>query len=389
MLETWNSYEKSLNCSTCSDIRSALQESTSKTHRGLPKRLRSVPLLEDSDHPNHPSSPCSRTSACSTERTSPSQTLIFFDWDDTLFPTTELFQRWQVPKSPSAKDVPDISSRQETALQKWRDALHAYLQQACSLSDHVTIVTASKPGWVQYCIDKFVPQIKPLFEAEGGPVIIYASEAVDKDTFSELQSTNSRPLRYRKALVTAEEFDSEQTMQKLSAMIAALAEVHFKCPGHYWQNLLSIGDMPYERDALQELAFRHCGECSWSKTLLVPSEPALSEITLRLQFSRLMLPKYVHFDGNFEIDLQAAEDPIFTIAKTLKMPKLAEIKFSRHAWGRSVTPDEKESISALKELQCTLSDLLTARRARELGVRWLDVDMLDKEFESDGEPDAE
>jgi len=315
--------------------------------------------------------------------------MIFFDWDDTLFPTTELFHRWKMPKSPGGS-LPHLSSRHETALQKWRDALYAYLQQACSLSDHVTIVTASKPGWVQYCIDKFVPQIKPLFEAEGGPVIMYATEAVDKDTLSDLQSFNSRPVQHRKTFFTEEEFDSEQTMQKLSAMIGALAEAHFKRPGHYWQNLLSIGDMTYERDALHELAFRHCGQCSWSKTLLVPSEPALSEITLRLQFSRLMLPKYVHFDGNFAMDLQAAADPIITIAETLNMPKLKKTNISRHAWGRSVTPDDTASMSALEELKFSLSNLLTARRAREAGVLWLDdLDTDEREFESDGEPDED
>ncbi|CAE8622133.1 unnamed protein product, partial [Polarella glacialis] len=56
---------------------------------------------------DHPLRQLSKTSdasdACYAE---PAQTLLFLDWDDTLFPTTELFERWNLPsQNYSARNI--------------------------------------------------------------------------------------------------------------------------------------------------------------------------------------------------------------------------------------------------------------------------------------------
>ena len=61
--------------------------------------------------------------------------------------------------------------------------------------------------------------------------------------------------------------------------------------GQTWKNVLSIGDMEYERDAVNELTFRRKkpfkkSEHIRTKTIVLPTGPSISEITNRLKISR-------------------------------------------------------------------------------------------------------
>merc|ERR1719265_3034654 len=98
----------------------------------------------------------------------------------------------------------------------------------------------------------------------------------------------------------------------------------------------------FERNATRDVTFKHGTDNCRTKTILVPAGPSLSEITLRLRFSRLMLPEYVRFDGNIDLNLQEAQDPLEAIATALNMKDLMKVNLSRHAWGRTKEPKEGE-----------------------------------------------
>eukprot|EP00929_Paragymnodinium_shiwhaense_P068964 TRINITY_DN34793_c0_g1_i1.p1 TRINITY_DN34793_c0_g1~~TRINITY_DN34793_c0_g1_i1.p1 ORF type:complete len:646 (-),score=121.07 TRINITY_DN34793_c0_g1_i1:161-2098(-) len=301
------------------------------------------------------------TASSSVQYADPGQTLIFFDWDDTLFPTTEIHDRWRI--STKAQDTrwasKEFPRELESSLASWREALHQYLSVACSLSHCVTIVTASSRPWVERCIERFAPNLQELFDSPTGPRVVYAREAIadaQESMFSGLGFTSRTSANY------------DLTAGKLAAMKTAATEFYSRYPKQTWKNILSLGDMKYEHDAVQELALLRAGiprERLRTKAIMLPRGASLSELTLRLQFSRLMLPAYVQFEGDIDLDLRAAHDPLDAIAEALNMPQLGEVQFPRHAWGRTPVPEEQVATGALLEVAVAVHDSLMGSALRQ------------------------
>mmetsp|Transcript_90440 Transcript_90440/g.193933 ORF Transcript_90440/g.193933 Transcript_90440/m.193933 type:complete len:381 (+) Transcript_90440:168-1310(+) len=292
------------------------------------------------------------SSMCSSFATfaEPSQTLIFFDWDDTLFPTTDFFDRLGFTHE-GFPDESRLDAKLRSSLKAWREALRLYLQEALKLSANCTIITNSKRPWVDLCIDNFIPEIKHFF-GDGGITVVYASE--------QRKKRYSHHSRHRS--MTHEEHEDQQTMAKYRAMKEVAVAFYSQYPEQSWKNILSIGDMQYERDAVKEVTFKRnpaFKERVRTKTLVLPTSPTLTEITLRLRFSRLMLPAYVHFDGDFDLDLSRAEDPLEAIAEALRIPELAAVPFSRHAWGRGPLQQKDVEVSdSLADVAFTVHDAM-------------------------------
>lgn len=278
----------------------------------------------------------------------PTQTLIVFDWDDTLFPTTELFDRMRF-SSKETSQRPKLPLKQEKLLDEWREALRNYLEEATRLSDMVAIVTNSKRPWITNCLERFAPDLLPIFTGPRAPKIVYAFEHLPESKKVRSQCMNLRPVKHREIdlnQISQEESEEEMTHAKYLAMKAVASEFYSQYTGQSWKNLISLGDMRYEHDAMQELTFRRMlgsidrKEKIRTKTIILPSEPTLSEITLRLRFSRHMLKAYVKFNGDLDLDLEKVDDPVLAIAEALGIEQLASVSFSRHAWGRRSTPPD-------------------------------------------------
>lgn len=285
---------------------------------------------------------CSSLQRC-TER---NQTLIFLVWDDMLFPTTEFFERlgWT---SEGLLDESQLDGALRNSLREWREALRTYLQEALRLSSNCTIVTNAKRPWVQVCIDKFVPEIKHLFEEECLKVV-YASERVRKSNKTKVKSQcmDWRAVKRHSASNgnTHLEQDEDQTAAKCQTMQDELVSFYSQFTGQSWKNILTVGDMPYERNTASEMSMKRNPPFKANlrtKTLALPSAPSLTEITLSLRVSRLTLSACVEFDGDFNLNLTQVENPLERIAEALHMPQLAEVSFERRAWGRA-TLNQKE-----------------------------------------------
>mmetsp|Transcript_20730 Transcript_20730/g.44225 ORF Transcript_20730/g.44225 Transcript_20730/m.44225 type:complete len:421 (+) Transcript_20730:28-1290(+) len=287
----------------------------------------------------------------------PAQSLIMFDWDDTLFPTTEFCDRLGFSsRSIEGKIDPmaTLTQHQKQQVVAWREALRTYLEEACTLSDRVCIITNSSRPWVTSCLECFAPDLLPIFSrAHRSPEIIYAFEKLPVGKRVKSQCMNLRPVRHREidmSTISREEQEEENTQAKYRAMKEVATEFYSRYPGQTWKNIISLGDMRYEHDAVQEVTFRRTPglikrEYVRTKAIILPTMPTLSEITLRLSFSRHMLKAYVHFNGDLDIDLTTVADPVKTIAEALGMSELAAVDFSRHAWGRRDTPPDSEEIS--------------------------------------------
>jgi len=276
------------------------------------------------------------------EYAEPAQTILCLDWDDTLFPSTEVFERWGVCK---LSDTPPPLER-EDALQAWRDALFDFLMEATCLSDRCVIITNSKKTWVENCIRRFAPNIAKFLEE--GPdgkrrlKVVYSVERLSRCKKTRSKQTDLRPVMRHRGKTFAE-LEDEQTRAKYTAMRQEVAEFYSQYKEQSWKNVISVGDMRYEHDAVTELGFRRTPrkpEKLRTKAILVPTGPGISEITLRLRVARLLLPAFVQYDGDLDLDLGSAADPLGAIAEALRLPHLKDVPLSQHAWGRAPPPED-------------------------------------------------
>uniref|UniRef100_A0A7S2KAY2 Uncharacterized protein n=1 Tax=Zooxanthella nutricula TaxID=1333877 RepID=A0A7S2KAY2_9DINO len=303
---------------------------------------------------------CSNTStvaslaASDVHYSEPTQTLIFLDWDDTLFPTTEIVERWGFPIVGQEAPYTPTCPQQASGLQQWRVACRAFLELACALSSHCCIVTNSRRPWVEDCLACFYPELQELLDGPRGPKVVYAHEAMvtDKSHRAPLRPVINRDLDLQQK--SAEELEAELTMSKYAAMKVEASAFYSQYPSQSWKNIISIGDMLYERDAMQDLSLRrapHGRERLRTKTLVLPRHPTLSEIAMRLHAAAALLPLEVAFNGDIDVDLSGDEDPLRAMGQALSLPGLADLSISRHAWSSAPAPQCQDEVEqALAEL---------------------------------------
>lgn len=248
----------------------------------------------------------------------PAQTLIFLDFDDTIFPTTELFERWGLPDDPQEWQDLQLAPDRERQLETWRGVVYQYLSTACALSDRVVIITNAKRPWVEECVAKFAPNIQPFFGRERLHVI-YAKEGVRRVSNPVISVSEHK---------TREERQAELTSAKLTAMRAEAKRFYKKYPGQTWKNIMSVGDAPYEENALRDLAFQRNSspqqpDREWlrHKVLRTPTAPPIADLTYRLRLATVLYTAYVRFDGEIDLDMNTPER-LRAIADALDMPEL-------------------------------------------------------------------
>lgn len=285
----------------------------------------------------------------SLEYVDPDQTLLFLDWDDSLFPTSQLIDRMGVCMS--SADIPEDVAR---ALLPWRKAVYEFLCSACSSSGRCVVVTNSRRPWVDKCVDRFVPELRPLLDADRFGVV-YADEVFRRSrTSSQAPKTMgaqsscgclSGLVTWVQQLIEDEDMEDllssrhghDMKDAKVFAMESEAASYFSKCPGGRWENVISLGDSWIEHDALLELADTCAGtprECLRTKVITVPSAPSLCELTLSLQVSRLALPALIRFDGDLDIDLQPSESPVQSISHILSDPEMEALSLFTQASGQ-------------------------------------------------------
>lgn len=236
-------------------------------------------------------------------------------------------------------------------LDQWQDAAYEYLCTARGLSDRCVIVTNARRPWVQATVGRFAPRLEPLFDWGDGPSsdagtdgvgnsdatasgekdldkgssllrVVYAREAMTR------RDENMRPTSPDRN-ATAEEHQERLTAWKFAAMRREVRQFYSRYPEQTWKNVLSIGDARYEHDALQEVTFRRKSpsrERLRTKVIVLWPEPSITDITVRLQKSMILLPAYVRFDGDIDVDLSVPqEDSQHPLADALGMPELRDV----------------------------------------------------------------
>mmetsp|Transcript_63683 Transcript_63683/g.136870 ORF Transcript_63683/g.136870 Transcript_63683/m.136870 type:complete len:333 (-) Transcript_63683:233-1231(-) len=211
------------------------------------------------------------------------ETLIAFDWDDTLCPSSHLGLH------------PQCAHLEAERLETWRGAVVDLLRHA---ADHgqVIIVTSAVDGWVEKCMKQLAAMsLRDLFAELGIQVFGARSAAVPTRTFRE---------------AGAECRDPNQFLKK-QALLRAIKEFYVR--GNHaisCKNILSIGDSSAERLALQDVAFNHMhrktrGQSTHCrcKTLLMYHAPDLDLLINELKALTAWFSAFVKHDGDFDLDI--------------------------------------------------------------------------------------
>ena len=124
----------------------------------------------------------SDVSICSdTLFATPEETLLFLDFDDTLFPSTEVFTRWSFPTAPESWPDMDVPAGKIQALERWAESLLVHLQAACAASCHVVLLSHALPGWIEACLCHFAPAVAEFVRQSQRLRIVYAHRSFQED----------------------------------------------------------------------------------------------------------------------------------------------------------------------------------------------------------------
>eukprot|EP00928_Gymnodinium_smaydae_P072392 TRINITY_DN55766_c0_g1_i1.p1 TRINITY_DN55766_c0_g1~~TRINITY_DN55766_c0_g1_i1.p1 ORF type:complete len:411 (+),score=49.07 TRINITY_DN55766_c0_g1_i1:119-1234(+) len=238
----------------------------------------------------------------------PEETLIFLDFDDTIFPSTWLEQESRSLKALSFESAStdyfrSVDSVAAASLARHEAVVSSFLRTAASLAGEVTIVTLGTQTWVESCMNKFMPGLWDEL-AKLDINISYARKAASDR-------------RVRGALL--EGLDVLPLLKRM-AMRKALKRFYSRRPKQSWKNCISIGDSDIEREALEELTFRRIQRSQSGKqkfvrckTVKFLDSPSIDELTSELELMISNLSALVHYDGDLSYDVPEDSDREVTL----------------------------------------------------------------------------
>jgi hypothetical protein len=203
-------------------------------------------------------------------------TLIIFDWDDTLLPSSWLLQHdlkiaanSRLPTDEEKLELRNVSRR-----------VIKTLRRAKRLGT-VMIITNAEKGWVELTCRHFMPEVAPLLE---GVKIISARSRFEP-------SWPSLPIQWKRNAFRFE--------------ISAYFEMH---SGHmvadHRENVISIGDSLHEREALiRATESRHC----WKKSIKFLDQPSPDQMVKQHELLSLCLSTLVEYVDNVDLRLHIDE----------------------------------------------------------------------------------
>lgn len=294
------------------------------------------------------------TTASQSDFGNPDQTLIIFDWDDTLCPSC-----WIQDNSPPLsffRPAPD-DPLFLTPLRRLEILVEALLSTSLQLGEVVIVTNAQEP-WVESSCRNFLPGLEPIlkrirvlyahsvYEALG---LDSADAALPAGAFAaatqELQrqaslhhgfddrghgapgmfmprsdSVKKGALAGTTGLVTdttggltvattetgdTVDFESAPQRWKEAAFRQEITRFYSRYRGQSWKNIVSIGDSVFERDALRSVVEvrptkkRRCR----TKTAKMLDEPTIEELIKQVKVVHEGIALMVQYDGNIDVEI--------------------------------------------------------------------------------------
>jgi hypothetical protein len=196
-------------------------------------------------------------------------TLIIFDWDDTLFPTS-----WLRMKNLFEDDAA-LSDTNKALLQRLADAAELALKAASQLGK-VVIVTNAQKGWVEMCSAKLLPSLV--------------------HTLNDVDIVSAR---------SGYEQESENPAEwKRRAFLDQVQLVHRSSKEHL--NLISVGDSLHEHGALVS-ACASVGNSS-GKSIKFREGPGIEHLIDELRSVGDIILDVAEYNGDLDVEVDMEVD---------------------------------------------------------------------------------
>eukprot|EP00927_Polykrikos_kofoidii_P002320 TRINITY_DN10896_c0_g1_i1.p1 TRINITY_DN10896_c0_g1~~TRINITY_DN10896_c0_g1_i1.p1 ORF type:complete len:371 (-),score=66.94 TRINITY_DN10896_c0_g1_i1:32-1144(-) len=204
------------------------------------------------------------------------QTIILLDWDDTLCASTACLDLLGAPSL--SKPLP--GGKLKNALAELAREARALIELALELAAKVVVVTNAVEGWVDLSCTAWMPELEQTLG------LVDVTSARSKWEPCGIQSPTGWKAREFEVLIDGfySQSDDEQ-----------------------WRNMVTVGDAPYEHDALRRVVASATGRrprhgCS-SKCMKFVHKPSFSELACELRTLRGSLEEIVHFEGDLYLSL--------------------------------------------------------------------------------------
>jgi hypothetical protein len=200
------------------------------------------------------------------------ETLLIFDWDDTILPSS-----WVAAgKMRLDASCGDLTDEQREQLAKISDAATATLNFA---KEHgqVIIITNAERGWVELTSHRFLPKLAPLLESVR---IVSARTAYESEVGPDPQDWKIRA------------FEDE----------IRLAYGSFASDFYRRKNVISLGDSAHERMAVMQ-ATAELPNCV-CKSLKFATKPDIGQMCRQHVLITEAFPQILGHDGNLDLCLR-------------------------------------------------------------------------------------
>lgn len=222
----------------------------------------------------------------------PNQTMIIFDWDDTLCPSTWLRKNAKFDKG---RVQTRLNSKAKKEMQMLADQVINLLFVAQQLGKVIMVTNARRP-WVATSCKSFLPTVWPVLQHVP---VTYAMESIEEmhaDGF-DMQG------------------DNVLTETKARAMKVAVSDFYSRYVNQSWKNIVSIGDAFFEHDAIRQVTQERLekmadGKRCRTKTIKLLEGPTISGIVVQLNIIENWLRKVVQADYDVDIDMGVDEETI-------------------------------------------------------------------------------
>mmetsp|Transcript_61733 Transcript_61733/g.139091 ORF Transcript_61733/g.139091 Transcript_61733/m.139091 type:complete len:253 (-) Transcript_61733:153-911(-) len=194
-------------------------------------------------------------------------TILIFDWDDTVLPST-----WIQEQGLRLDDDSIPNEEQQARLEK----MAASVAQTLSIAKRhgkVILVTNAEHGWIELSCQKFMPALYPSLEN-----VKLLSARTEYET-----PAISSPFEW-----------------KLRAFESEIGRIFFSdIEGHRRKNVVSLGDSSHEREALIH-ATAHLPNCR-TKSLKFVERPAVEQLRKQHTLVTRCFRRVVNHDGNLDL----------------------------------------------------------------------------------------
>jgi hypothetical protein len=251
----------------------------------------------------------------------PEQTIILFDWDDTLCPSNWI--RENRPALSFFKPAPQ-EDKYQRPLKELQVHVEATLKLAMKMGKVIIVTNAMEP-WVETSCRNFLPQLLPYVMQIP---VIYARSIYDSNGLDLARSKGSSPkgssassampgmytstgqnkLQYMNARLQAQGAATDEMAPQKWKELAFEMEItgfYSRYNHQSWKNVISIGDSIFERDAVRRVVLNRpmAKKKCRAKTAKLLDEPEIEELIAQVKVIHDALGLMVQYDGNLDIEI--------------------------------------------------------------------------------------